>query len=170
MSVADRHGIALAGNWIVDQIKRVDRYPAQDALATIESVSECNGGAPYNVTCDLLKLGATFPLWAIGQVGRDASGEAIGAFLEKENVNSEYLSFHPTAGTSFTDVMAVGATGRRTFFHYRGANAAFDGAAVDFDQVRARHLHLGYLLLLDAMDATDPEFGGGTDDLPRSRQ
>src|SRR5438132_12331776 len=49
--------------------------------------------------------------------------------------------------------------GRRTFFHARGANALWRGDDLNFSRNTARIFHLGYLLLLDALDAPDPKFG-----------
>jgi len=55
--------------------------------------------------------------------------------------------------------MVVQATGRRTFFHNRGANALFGPEHVPVEKFNARLVHLGYLLLLDRMDEPDEEFG-----------
>ena len=49
--------------------------------------------------------------------------------------------------------------GRRTFFHNRGANATWDGSEIDFSTSSAKIFHLGYLLLLDAIDQSEPEYG-----------
>jgi len=49
--------------------------------------------------------------------------------------------------------------GRRTFFHARGANALWAGAGLNFKRSRPRIFHLGYLLLLDALDRADTKFG-----------
>ena len=49
--------------------------------------------------------------------------------------------------------------GRRTFFHARGANALWRGDDLDFKKINARIFHLGYLLLLDALDEPDARFG-----------
>jgi sugar/nucleoside kinase (ribokinase family) len=49
--------------------------------------------------------------------------------------------------------------GARTFFHMRGANAEWDASDIDFTKTKARIFHLGYLLLLDAMDAPDGKYG-----------
>ena len=49
--------------------------------------------------------------------------------------------------------------GRRTFFHCRGANAEFTPADLDGVDLPARFFYLGYLLLLDALDTDDPEYG-----------
>jgi sugar/nucleoside kinase (ribokinase family) len=55
--------------------------------------------------------------------------------------------------------MTVADTGRRTFFHARGANALLQDEHFDFSKTNARLFHLGYLLLLDGMDGPCPEFG-----------
>ncbi len=47
-----RHGILAGGNWIVDHVKIINTWPAQDSLATIESES-----APTN--------NETYPNWSI---------------------------------------------------------------------------------------------------------
>jgi sugar/nucleoside kinase (ribokinase family) len=49
--------------------------------------------------------------------------------------------------------------GRRTFFHARGANALWTAAGLDFKRSKARIFHLGYLLLLDALDEPDKTYG-----------
>ena len=53
--------------------------------------------------------------------------------------------------------MTVASTGRRTFFHQRGANALLGQADFDFTATRARIFHLGYLMLLDEMDRLLPD-------------
>jgi sugar/nucleoside kinase (ribokinase family) len=50
-------------------------------------------------------------------------------------------------------------TGRRTFFHFRGANALWRGDDLDFRRINARIFHFGYFLLLDEMDKPDRVFG-----------
>jgi hypothetical protein len=60
--MSGRHGILAGGNWIVDQVKITDVYPAQDALANILTESRCNGGGPFNVLKDLALMKAPFPL------------------------------------------------------------------------------------------------------------
>ncbi len=154
-----RSGILAGGNWIVDKLKFVDTYPQQDALANILSESVGNGGGPFNVLIDLAKLGAPFPLAGVGLIGADADGEWISAQCARHRINASQLRTHPAAHTSYTDVMTVKATGRRTFFHQRGANAFLDDEHFDFDASLAKFFHLGYLLLLDRLDQPDTEFG-----------
>lgn len=150
-----RAGILAGGNWIVDHVKVIDTWPPQDALATILHESTGNGGAPYNLLKDLARLGAPFPLEAAGLVGADANGRAIMDDCHIHGIATAQLRATPDAATSYTDVMTEQATGRRTFFHQRGANALLAPAHFSFAATRAKIFHLGYLLLLDALDAAD---------------
>jgi len=154
-----RSGILSGGNWIVDKLKLIDTYPQQDALANITGQSISNGGAPFNVLVDLAKLGAPFPLEAIGLVGNDADGQWIHECCQANQIGTEQLRTHESAPTSYTDVMVVRSTARRTFFHQRGANALLGDSHFDFNRTSARLFHLGYLLLLDLLDEPDSEFG-----------
>ena len=154
-----RSGILAGGNWIVDKLKLIDTYPQQDALANIISESIGNGGSPFNILIDLAKLGAKFPLAGVGLIGGDTDGEWISAQCAKHHINSKQLRTHPTAHTSYTDVMTVQSTARRTFFHQRGANAFLDDTHFDFESSTPRIFHLGYLLLLDRLDQPDATYG-----------
>jgi sugar/nucleoside kinase (ribokinase family) len=154
-----RSGILAGGNWIIDQVKLVDVYPEPEKLANIRAQKQGTGGAPYNVLIDLAKLGASFPLHAAGLVGRDAMGELILQDCRQHGIDTRHLQMTADAATSYTDVMTEVSGGRRTFFHYRGANALWAGKGLDFAKVKARIFHLGYLLLLDALDAPDKRFG-----------
>lgn len=154
-NLAPRRGVLAGGNWIIDHIKLIDAWPPQDTLVSILSQSVGNGGAPYNVLKNLAKLGARFPLEAIGLVGPDPDGRAIRQDCRAHRIDTKQLRVTRAAATSFTDVMTVAGTGRRTFFHQRGANARLDVEHFRFDRTRARIFHLGYLLLLDRLDALD---------------
>lgn len=156
---AARHGLLAGGNWIIDHVKMVDTYPPPEQLANIRTQHQGTGGAPYNVLLDLAKAGAKFPLFGAGLVGKDALGEQILADCARHKIDTRLLQTTNKAATSYTDVMTEEKTGRRTFFHYRGANALWKGEGLDFARTRARMFHLGYLLLLDALDEMDPRFG-----------
>src|SRR3954447_11310537 len=154
-----RRGIFAGGNWIIDQVKLVDVFPQREQLANIRSQSQGTGGAPYNVLLDLAKLGADFPLFGAGLVGKDALGELILSDCRQHKIDTKFLRATSDADTSYTDVMTEASNGRRTFFHYRGANALWRGEDLDFAKQRAAIFHLGYLLLLDALDDSDAKFG-----------
>ncbi|MEW6302257.1 MAG: carbohydrate kinase family protein [Verrucomicrobiota bacterium] len=158
-NVSARRGILAGGNWIIDQVKLIDVYPAPEQLANIHSQSEGTGGAPFNVLVDLAKMGAPFPLYAAGLVGKDALGAEVLRHCKLNKIDTKLLSATTKAPTSYTDVMTEKNGGRRTFFHNRGANALWDGTELDFKASKARFFFLGYLLLLDALDAPDKKFG-----------
>ena len=158
-SSKNRRGILAGGNWIIDQVKLIDTYPDPEKLGNIQSRSEGTGGAPFNVLVDMAKSGAGFPLAAAGLVGRDEFGRRILDICKKLKIDTTHLRPTNQAPTSYTDVMTELGTGRRTFFHARGANALWQGADLDFDRVTHRIFHLGYLLLLDALDKADARFG-----------
>jgi sugar/nucleoside kinase (ribokinase family) len=156
-TASKRSGIFAGGNWIIDQVKIVDTFPAQEQLANIRSQHQGTGGSPYNILLDLAKLGVDFPLSGAGLVGKDAHGESILADCEKHKIDTKFLRATADAATSYTDVMTVQGTGKRTFFHYRGANALWDAKDIDFSKSKARIFQLGYLLLLDKLDAVNKE-------------
>ena len=154
----NRCGVLSGGNWIVDQVKLIDVYPQPEQLGNIRSQSQGTGGAAYNVLIDLANSGASFPLMAAGLVGRDSLGQQILEDCRKHAIDVQHLRTTSKAPTSYTDVMTEQLHGRRTFFHARGANALWRGDDLDFTRIRARLFHLGYLLLLDALDDSDPRF------------
>jgi len=153
-----RKGILGGGNWIIDQVKLIDTFPQRESLANIRSQYVGTGGAPYNVLINLSKMGAGIPLAGAGFVGKDTLGQSIIDDCKKHKIDTKFLKT-TTAPTSYTDVMTEEKDGKRTFFHMRGANAQWAGAGLDFEKTKARIFHLGYLLLLDALDAKDAKYG-----------
>jgi len=159
-SSSARRGLLAGGNWIVDQVKLIDVYPQREQLANIRSQTrQGTGGAPYNVVIDLARIGAGFPLMGAGLVGKDALGDAILRDCRQHRIDTQFLRATADADTSYTDVMTEQTDGRRTFFHYRGANALWRGDDLNFSRTKAAIFHLGYLLLLDALDQPDAKFG-----------
>lgn len=153
-----RRGIVSAGNWLVDTIKFIRTYPAAGNLVTIEKIESGFGGCAHNVLADLAHLESGIPLYAGGCVGCDAQGDAIMAAIERMGIDAEGMC-RVDAATSYTDVMADMTSGTRTFFHHHGANALFGGEQVEKIKAEAKIFHLGYLLLLQRMDAADEEYG-----------
>jgi len=153
------HGLLAGGNWIIDQVKIIDVYPEPEKLGCILGQSQGTGGGPYNVLIDLAKSGVRFPLFGAGLVGKDALGEQILADCRKHKIDARDIGQTNKASTSFTDVMTEEATGRRTFFHDRGANALWDASGLNFRKCKARIFHLAYLLLLDSLDVPDEKYG-----------
>jgi len=147
-----RKGILAGGNFIMDHVKIIDGYPEENMLATILRETSSNGGGPYNVLKDLAAMQVGYPLEAVGLVGADPNGDWILRDCRAAGIDTAQLHQTDRAPTSYTDAMTVASTGRRTFFHQRGANALLGEADFDFSRTNARIFHLGYLMLLDEMD------------------
>jgi sugar/nucleoside kinase (ribokinase family) len=157
-----RSGLLAAGNWVMDQVKIIDVYPQRGQLANIRRQFQGTGGSSYNVSINLARLRAPFPISGAGLVGNDDFGRMILADCRRHGIDARHLRSTSSATTSYTDVMTEHDGSHRTFFHHRGANALWNGADLDFKKHKARILHLGYLLLLDALDAPDSKFGTKT--------
>ena len=152
-------GILSAGNWIRDHVKIIDAWPKRGMLVNIRHELKGTGGAPYNVLIDLVKLQVNLPLFAVGMIGNDDDGEYIMNDLQTNRIDVSYMYRTHEQPTSYTDVMTEEHSGYRTFFHCRGANALLDVEHFWDIETNAKIFHLGYLLLLDKMDAPDPEYG-----------
>ena len=147
-----KRGILAGGNWIIDNLKVIDIFPGEERLANILEESTSNGGAPFNLLKALYQLEVAIPLEAIGVIGDDNMGIDILQECRNMKINTSQMTIVKGVRTSYTDVMTVAETGRRTFFHYRGANALLDETHFDFSISDAKIFHLGYLLLLDKLD------------------
>ncbi|MCL2059814.1 MAG: carbohydrate kinase family protein [Oscillospiraceae bacterium] len=150
-------GIAIAGSLIVDYVKYINSYPAPQALTTISAMDRSVGGLACNCGLALAKLDPSLPVKIIGIVGHDEAGEYImSQFMEHKNIDVTHVLRQ--GSTSYTDVMSELGTGRRTFFTYNGANSLLAPEHFDFISIGADILHIGYILLLDALDAPDPDY------------
>ncbi len=152
-----RRGIVGAGNWILDIVKTVDRWPGEGNLCNIHNIEQGGGGGPCNVLFDLAAMNSGIPLYAAGMLGTDGDGDWLLSEIEKRGIDSRHMVRIATAPTSFTDVIST--EGRRTFFHCRGANAHLDYETLAAIKMQGRIFYLGYLLLLDELDREDCEYG-----------
>jgi sugar/nucleoside kinase (ribokinase family) len=153
-------GIACGGIWVVDLLKVIDHYPQENSIAYISEVSQGGGGCAHNVVINLAKFDSGLPLYALGVLGNDPYGDYLVEQCRRHpNVNVEQLRRTDLDATPYTDVFCVKSSGRRTFFHYPGTNRLFHPADVDLDRLPARMFHLGYLLLMAALDQADAEYG-----------
>ena len=151
-----KKGIAFAGNLIVDQIKYIGRYPPPHTLATIRDTALSTGGLACNCAMTMAKLDPSVPVQVLGIVGGDEMGEYI---LRQFSAfpSIDVSGILRMGSTSYTDVM-IDDDGGRTFFHYRGANAQLTPDLIDLTALCADILHIGYILLMDGLDAPDPEY------------
>ena len=154
----ERRGIAVAGNLLVDAVKSVESYPEIGMLATITDVQMGIGGCAANTSVDLAKMDKRLPVSVIGKLGDDENGRFVLSTMARYGINCDRVTVSDKSITSFSDVISQ-PNGERTFFHARGANAEFCPNDIDVPVLGCSILHIGYILLLDAFDAPDPEYG-----------
>jgi sugar/nucleoside kinase (ribokinase family) len=153
MAPDSRRGIIASGHWIVDHVKRIDQWPAPATLARIEQQQISNGGFAFNLLADLAALDPECPLFAAGLIGDDTNGRFIRERCRQLKINDAMLRTAPKSATSFTDVMTEKHTGRRTFFHFPGANEQLDETDLRPVTPAAKIFCLGYLGFLPRLDA-----------------
>ncbi len=154
-----RKGICCAGNMIVDITYPIETWPKQNELTHItEGIQNSTGGSVCNTISDLARLDPNMHLVASGFAGHDAEGEFIMQEMAKyPNIDLDMVK--RDGRTSFTAVMSNNQTKERTFFQHAGANAYYGEEHIDWDKLDVNIFHIGYILLLPALDAADDEYG-----------
>lgn len=154
-----KKGIAVAGNMMLHMVCPVHGLPQISELAHITAnASRAVGGHLCNDILDLAILDPRLPLTALGRVGRDEAGDFIlGKLRARPNICLDQVRRH--GATSYTLEMVDADTGQHAFCHCRGANAGFCETDIDWNALDVSILHIGSILLLDALDAPDGECG-----------
>lgn len=155
----DSQGIAIAGNILVDIVSIIEKYPEKSMLATILESSNAVGGCVPNTIIDIAKIDPDIFLSAIGKIGNDENGRYVLSQLKKYGVDVSQVTVDNNVSTSTSYVMTEKHTGSRTFFHSSGANSSFSAEDIDIDSLDCKIFHIGYILLLDALDSADEEYG-----------
>lgn len=154
-----RNGICCAGNMIVDITYPIETWPNQNELTHItEGIQTSTGGAVCNTITDLARLDPDLHLVASGFAGHDAEGDYMLQELGKYP-NIDLSMVRRNGRTSFTVVMSNNQTKERTFFQHAGGNAGYGEEDIDWDKLDVNIFHIGYILLLPALDAPDAEYG-----------
>ena len=154
-----KKGICCAGNMLVDIIYPIETWPKQNELTHItEGIQSSTGGSVCNTITDLAHLDPELHLVASGFAGYDTEGEFILQELGKYP-NIDLSMVKRDGRTSFTAVMSNNQTKERTFFQHAGANAYYCEEQIDWEKLDVNIFHIGYILLLPALDAEDSEYG-----------
>lgn len=148
-----RRGFLCAGCWTLDRIKFVDQWPDEESLALITDVDKQGGGSAHNVGIDLRKLDTTMPVATIGLLGQDADGDYLHNTATAHGIDATQLHRTVAVSTSYTDVVSVKHSGKRTFFHHAGANNHLSPDQFDFSTTTCRYLHLGLLGVHECLDS-----------------
>ncbi len=144
--------IVVAGHVCVDVIPTL---PASAGITPGELVEVgparvSLGGCVGNTGLDLVDLGTEVHLAAT--IGDDAFGRVIHEQFVDRGLSPAGLAQVPELATSYSVIIEL--DGRdRAIWHHPGANAAFDGSAVDLDD--ADLVHIGYPTLLPGLLAYD---------------
>ena len=144
---------------IVDITDPIETWPNQNELTHItDGIQNSTGGAVCNTITDLARLDPELPLVASGFAGHDAEGDFMLQELAKYP-NIDLSMVRRNGRTSFTVVMSNNQTKERTFFQHAGGNAGYGEEDIDWDKLDVNIFHIGYILLLPALDAPDAESG-----------
>ena len=155
----DTQGIAIAGNILVDIVNLVDKYPAKNMLANILNTELAVGGCVPNTIIDIAKIDPDIFLSAFGQTGNDENARFLLSQLKKYGIDTSGIKTDDYLPTAHSNVMTEKDSGERTFFFSAGANKSFCADDIDIDSLECKIFHIGYILLLDALDAHDEEYG-----------
>jgi sugar/nucleoside kinase (ribokinase family) len=143
----------------MDHIHLINAWPREQTVAYVDEMRRAPGGLAYNVLVDLAKFDLNIPLEGAGFVGNDDDGRRILQDCDTFNIDRSNVVTVPDMPTSYAEIMSVKSTGNRTCFHLKGPNNLLNFDTVPFDKINARIVHFGYLLIMDGIDAPDPEYG-----------
>ena len=155
----NKKGIAVAGNLIVDTLYPVMGFAKPGELSNIcGELDIATGGAVCNNIMDIATLDPQIPLVALGRIGDDENGRYVQQQLGKfPNIDQKHLKIGGT--TAFSLVLADEITKQRTFYECSGANAHFCEEDIPWEELDVDMLHIGYILLLEALDEEDAQYG-----------
>ena len=152
-------GVVCAGNWIVDIIHTLDRFPAKSDLVQILHEVEGVGGGAANVALGLAAFGTGLPVYPAGLIGQDRHAETVRRALREGGLSDTWLHATDQAATAHTHVLNLPGDSR-TFLYHGGANDLLSGAHVPVEALAARgarFFYLGYVNLLRGLDAIGPD-------------
>lgn len=123
------------------------------AKADVNKIDFSTGGGATNASVTFARqgLGAVF----MGVIGHDVAGEAVLTELDRENVDSSYISYSKKYNTGYS-VLLLAPNGERTILTYRGASTHYDAKDFDLKDVDADWLYVSSLA--GSMDALDEIF------------
>ena len=116
------------------------------------------GGLACNTALSLAMLDSSLPITVCGRIGDDPNGERVlRHFGQHPNIDTAQVI--ADGETAYTLIIQDTGSGERTFFTSPGSGRDFDVDDVNLAQINARIFHAGYILLLDALDREDGEYG-----------
>jgi sugar/nucleoside kinase (ribokinase family) len=138
--------------WCVDRILTIDHWPQEETLAAILGEKHFGGCPGHNMASALKRLGADFPVEAMGVIGDDDDGRLLHGACDELGIDRRALKIAKGRQTAHALVMSSAATGKRTFFYTSGTHATQTPDDFDFTATTARIAHLGLPGLHDILD------------------
>lgn len=109
------------------------------AKADVNNIDFSTGGGATNAAVTFTRQGlhATF----MGTVGHDPAGQAVLDDLDKEGVDTRFVSYSKHLNTGYS-VLLLAPNGERTILTYRGASTHYDKQNFDLSDVSADWLYV----------------------------
>jgi sugar/nucleoside kinase (ribokinase family) len=144
--------VSCLGILVADVVgKPIEAFPPKGTLAPVERMELHVGGCAANTGIALQRLGVETAI--IGKVGEDGFGDYVTGVMRKAGLDVRGVVASRDASTSAT-MVAVDATGERTFLHHTGANATFGEGDVSWLLIEdSKILHIAGIYLM-------PRFAG----------
>ena len=169
--MTERSGLLSFGSFITDHNIAIDTYPAEDTATFISSRQLAAGGPGYNIAANLRRLDPAMRVECQGLVGDDENGRVVLDALARHGISPEGMILTREAAQIYVEVMSSKATGRRTFFCFRGSADLLDDGHCDPSVSRCRLFHVGAPGLHPRLDQPDSHGGNGwTRVLARARE
>ena len=151
-------GIGFFGSIIVDRVLGVDSWPNEGNLGLIEGQESLGtGGSAWNDPVNIQAIDPSVPLFSCGVVGDDAMGRYAIAHMNERGIDTSHIETTSLADTSYSIVSNSRQSGLRTHLHAKGACSQFDLRHIEAFPNPLAIAHLGYLLLLDALESSDSD-------------
>jgi sugar/nucleoside kinase (ribokinase family) len=155
--MSNEGGIVCGGTICTDYVVMVDQWPSENSLSNIHNEMKTGGGGPFNILKDLRSMDENLSLSIVGLLGNDANGQWLIDDCQKSNIDTNQLHItKDKTPTSYTYVITVESTGRRTFFNQRGTNALLTDIHFDFNYLvkekKYNLFYLGYVTILNQLD------------------
>lgn len=107
--------------------------------ADVNNIDFATGGGATNASVTFARQGIHGVF--MGTIGHDPAGQAILDDLDKEGVNTQFVSYSKNLNTGYS-VLLLAPNGERTILTYRGASTHYDVKHFDLSEVDAEWLYV----------------------------
>lgn len=133
-----------------DELKPVTDKPAHEvfmkldlgAKADVNNINFSTGGGATNAAATFARQGLHVQF--MGTIGHDPAGAAVLEDLDKEGVDTKYVSYSDRYNTGYS-VLLLAPNGERTILTYRGASTHYDPKNFNLSNVEADWLYVSSL-------------------------